>query len=84
MHDMRLGRIHEDFWDSTSFSEFWASPKVESAFSKLRSVPDAQCNSCVALGRCGGGCLSNWFNYSFDDIREHLNESFQAAASNSR
>lgn len=74
MPGVRLGRIHEDFSDVESFWEFWSSSKVEDVFSKYRSAPDARCTSCGKRSRCRGGCVSNWLNYSFDDIRGYLHE----------
>ena len=72
MHGVRLGLIGEDFHDSESFWRYRTSPEVEGVFSELRCVPDAQCSSCNMRKSCGGGCVSNRLNYSFDDIRGHL------------
>ena len=76
MPSVHLGRIHEDFWNSESFWEFWSSDKVEDAFAAWHKVPDARCGSCDKFGRCRGGCASNWLNFSFDDIRDYVNEAF--------
>ena len=72
MPDIRLGRIREDFSDRESFWAFWSSRKVEDAFSAWNQVPDERCNSCDRYEKCRGGCVSNWLNYSFDDIRGYL------------
>lgn len=70
MYDYRLGKFGQDFWDARSFRDFWNSEKVNTFYSKLTSIPDAECGVCEGWKLCGGGCVANWFNYNFRNMKE--------------
>lgn len=69
MYDYKLGQFGIDFDNATSFEIFWNSDKVQTFYNKLRALPDHECAICEKYRNCGGGCISNWFNYSFNDLK---------------
>lgn len=74
MHNVYLGKYGDDFTDAASFSNFWARNDVSLFFKRIRNLPSGECNSCDLLDVCGGGCQSNWFNFSYNDLKKALNE----------
>lgn len=68
MYDIKIGKWKEDFFDKNSFYEFWESENIDGIFKKLRGIPDKECNECENLSVCGGGCVSNWLHFSYNDI----------------
>lgn len=70
MYDYKIGLFERDFYNKTTFEEYWNGEAVTSFYDKLRSVPDNECLNCSGYSHCGGGCVSNWFNYSFSELRE--------------
>lgn len=76
MYNLKLGKFGKDFNDYTSFSEFWSQADVLKLYDRLRAYPDKKCVQCDQWKQCGGGCVSNWFNYSFEDMTK-LREQFE-------
>lgn len=68
MYDFKIGQFGQDFCDADSFQRYWTSEPIEDFFCKLRAAPDETCVACDTYANCGGGCVSNWFNYSFKDL----------------
>lgn len=72
MHQVKLGRFKEDFSSLEEFASFWNSETIKQYYKAITtgSVPDEAClNNCPSWKLCGGGCLSNWYNYSFDKLQ---------------
>lgn len=74
MYKYRLGRIGEDFCDKDSFLTFLESDKIVGFYNKVLALPDKTCKTCEELVNCGGGCIANWFNYSFKELNEMRKE----------
>lgn len=70
MYNFKLGKVNVDFSDKTTFEDFWSSDRVVSFYNRIKSVPDMACTYCDSWSNCGGGCLSNWFNYKFSDLKK--------------
>lgn len=75
MFNYKLGRFGREFVDKESFERFWNSERILAFYNKLRSAPSETCIQCETRTRCGGGCLSNWFNYKFSDLTRLKEES---------
>lgn len=73
MYDFKIGRFGESFNDAESFYTYWNGKEIEEFYCKLRALPDAACTKCDSCANCGGGCVSNWFNYSFDELMKMKN-----------
>ena len=69
MYQISLGKFGEDF-NSSDFGLYWNSARIKEIFNKLRSVPSIKCNSCKWLNVCGGGCVSHWFNFTFEEFEQ--------------
>ena len=69
MYDFVIGKFGVDFSDSSSFEQYWNGDQISKFYNKLRALPDASCAECDLCINCGGGCISNWFNYSFSQLK---------------
>ncbi len=69
LHTMRYGQLGVDFHDFSSLMAHRATPEVDHMFRLLRGAPDESCVTCVHASTCGGGCVTNWTNYSFDELK---------------
>lgn len=76
MYRVKFGKLGDDFSTPEELEEHLKSPEIVALFSRLRGVPDKICSNCKSLALCGGGCISNWTNYSIEDIISigHYNE----------
>lgn len=72
--DAPIGEIGKDFTNKDEFLAFWSSDRINKIYSKLAALPDLDCMKCKNLGQCGGGCISNWLNYSYDELKEKIGE----------
>lgn len=70
MYDFKIGRFGSDFYNEETFEAFWSSQHISHFYDKLRALPDLACAMCESYANCGGGCVSNWFNYSFSELKE--------------
>lgn len=68
MHQVPIAKYGRDFSDKNSFLSFWNSPKISNIYHKLCAYPGKKCHSCKDNARCKGGCLSNWFHFSYDEF----------------
>ena len=69
MFNYKLGKYGASFTDRRSFEQFWSSKVLTVFYNKLRAAPDKECLKCGLWSNCGGGCISNWFNYSFSELK---------------
>lgn len=74
MHSLKYGKFGKDFTDPKTYFQYLQDPKVAALFAQLRGIPDKQCLTCQKASRCGGGCVTNWTNYSFADLHGKLKE----------
>ena len=77
MFSIEYGKFLRDFKDKETFEQFMRSNKVNELFCKLRGVPDLECLECKKATYCGGGCVTNWTNYSFKDLQTKLKSVFE-------
>lgn len=70
MFNYKLGKYGVDFTDKESFERFWNSNELVDFYNKIKSAPERDCLECSLWTNCGGGCISNWFNYQFDDFKK--------------
>lgn len=70
--DSYLGQYGVDFENKNDFFDFWNSERIRNIYSKLAAVPDEKCLNCKSWVECGGGCVSNWLNYSYKDLMPFL------------
>ncbi len=69
LYTMRYGKFGEDFSDFESLLAHRQTPDVVNLFRLLQGVPDETCLSCTKAATCGGGCVTNWTNYSFEELQ---------------
>ncbi len=69
LHTMKYGKIGTDFWDFPSLYAYLNTPDVVEMFRLLRGAPDESCLTCAHSATCGGGCVTNWTNYSFAELQ---------------
>lgn len=69
MYKLKYGKYGEDFIDKETFLEYLNTEKVKKLFAKLRGVPSLDCLKCDDCHNCGGGCVTNWTNYSFEELK---------------
>jgi radical SAM protein with 4Fe4S-binding SPASM domain len=72
MFNLKYGQLGKDFTDLESYCLYLKSPYVSALFSQLRGIPDKACLKCKKSSQCGGGCVTNWTNYSFKELAETL------------
>lgn len=70
MHQISLAKYGEDFCDKDSFFAFWNAPKTQKMYQAFCSYPGKRCSHCDVKMHCGGGCVSNWYHYSYDELTE--------------
>ncbi len=68
IHQFKLGTFNKDFNDANTFYKYWESDYIIKIYDKLCALPDNICSKCKDNNVCGGGCLSNWYNYKFNDL----------------
>ena len=76
MYKIKYGKFLEDFCDKESFDKFYQSKPVQELFLKLRGIPDKKCLTCNYAVNCGGGCVTNWTNYSFNELETSLKNDY--------
>ncbi len=74
MFNYKLGKFGVSFTDKDSFEKFWNSEELITFYNKLKSAPATDCLKCDLWTNCGGGCISNWFNYRFNDLKKMKEE----------
>lgn len=72
MHKIKLGKYPIDFNNIEQLKSFLESPEMKRIYGKFKSLPSEKCYKCEKKIKCRGGCLSNWFNFSFDDFYEKM------------
>lgn len=70
LYTMRYGKIGENFDDFDGLLTYLKEPSVAELFARLRGAPDEACLSCEKAATCGGGCVTNWTNYSFEELQK--------------
>lgn len=68
MHQLPIGKFGSDFCDEASFNAFWQSERITSIYDVFRKLPSLHCNTCDDALKCGGGCISNWYRFSYREL----------------
>lgn len=71
MYQVPLGKFKTDFGDRDSFNIFWISDKITSIYNAFRKLPSLKCQDCEGALQCGGGCISNWYHFKYDDLMKY-------------
>ena len=70
MHQVPIGKYGEDFQDIESFTAFWNAPETKEMYQGICNYPGKECLHCAEKHHCGGGCVSNWYHYSYAELME--------------
>ena len=68
MTELKIGKYGVDFTDKDSLVEYLHSDKLKKIYSRLRGIPSIKCKGCKLFPRCGGGCVAQYTNYTFDEL----------------
>lgn len=68
MPSIKLGLLNKDFSTTTELLDYMEKLELKKIYQKLCGVPDSRCLKCNKLVNCGGGCVCQWTNYSFDEL----------------
>lgn len=71
MYQIKLGELGREFKDAASLRMYLESSTVSNFYEKTAfTYPDVYCEECRDWERCGGGCVSNWLNFSYKEMKE--------------
>lgn len=70
MYQVPIGKYGEDFQDLDSFIAFWNAPETKEIYQGICNYPGKACRYCEEKHHCGGGCISNWYHYSYTELIE--------------
>lgn len=76
MYKLKFGKLDNDFSNSKELLSFFKTSEVQNMFKKLCGLPSKDCLKCKLMKFCGGGCVCNWTNYNFKELkswRKNLN-----------
>jgi len=68
LYDYPYGKFGEDYKDFTSLQEYLHSNKVMEIYKQVLRSPSQKCSACDSFKKCAGGCVLQWFSYSFDEL----------------
>lgn len=77
MYQIKLGKAFRDFKNQEDLNSYLNQKEINETLIKLKSIPSLKCNECTLLSKCGGGCVSNWFNFDMNEF-EKAKEDFYA------
>lgn len=73
MFNIKLGKLYEDFRNGEELLNHIKKDNIVKVYNKLCSVPSMDCLSCDDYKNCGGGCVCQWTNYSFNALMDMEN-----------
>ena len=68
--DSRILKFGKDFVSYKEFRAMILQKPYKSVFQELRQLPSVECESCIHLSSCYGGCPITWKNYSFEALKK--------------
>lgn len=68
MYEIKMGQYGVDFNNGKELLEHLGTEDVKKVFKVLTGVPSTKCIECPKLKYCGGGCVCQWTNYTFEDL----------------
>lgn len=74
LFDYPYATYGKDYHDTESLLKFLNSEETMSKFKQLLRVPDNKCVGCEDFSICAGGCVIQWFKYTFDDLMKERGE----------
>lgn len=72
MYELKLGKLNNDFIDAKSLLEHINQNKIVKVYNRLCGIPTENCNRCKNLKNCGGGCVCQWTNYSYEELMKKV------------
>lgn len=73
LYDYPYGKYGEDYNDFESLQKYLNSDKVIEIYKKILRSPSQKCSNCDSFEKCAGGCVLQWFSYSFDELMSMKN-----------
>ena len=58
-----------NFKDSKEVADWWNSDNTHNIYEKLSFFPSKECLDCDLKEYCGGGCVCQWTNYNFEELK---------------
>lgn len=74
MYKLKLGALGKDFNNAEELLNFFESNKVVKIYNKLCAPPSEKCVVCDLYEKCGGGCVTFWTNFDFDEFERMKND----------
>ena len=68
MHNLKLGRLGDDFFDAEGLLQFVKQKDILDIYNTLCGLPSKECLSCDLIKNCGGGCVCQWTNFTYDQL----------------
>ncbi len=68
MYDIKLGKYGIDFTDGNSLIQYIENDKIRKLYRRFCGLPSTKCINCKKVLYCGGGCVCQWTNYSYDEL----------------
>lgn len=68
MYEVKLGKYGVDFTDSNSLKQYIRNDKIRKMYKRFCGLPSTKCINCKMVLYCGGGCVCQWTNYSYNDL----------------
>lgn len=72
LYDYPIGNFDRDFKNKKELYNFLNSKENQRVYKSLLSYPSEKCECCDMWIRCGGGCISNWLHYNFEQLIENF------------
>jgi radical SAM protein with 4Fe4S-binding SPASM domain len=69
MYKLPFGKLGQDFSSAAELLEYFKTDSVQHLFARLCGLPSEECVNCEWVQYCGGGCVCNWTNYDFNEVK---------------
>ncbi|MCL2061417.1 MAG: radical SAM protein [Firmicutes bacterium] len=68
LFDYPIGKFGVDFNNASELDSFLKSEKITNIYKKLLLAPSNKCKDCDKFTYCAGGCILQWYSYSFNEL----------------
>jgi len=68
LFDYPIGKFGVDFNNAAELDAFFKSERITNYYKKLLCSPSNKCEGCDDFKNCAGGCVLQWYSYSFDEL----------------
>ena len=72
MYEIKIGKYDKDFNDKDSLLKYMGNNNIKKLYNRLCGLPSKECIKCNSVSNCGGGCVCQWTNYSFDELMKKV------------